>query len=153
MRKERCTYITISSFFALSYIGRFLLNQHGFCGSGNWTPFAYEMTKVIVYLVEGASMGVLMIFHMKNFKQSRSILSQQKQPYASLMPGEYYRFDTDEVDGESLEDRGSREIDDSDQDESEQDYIESENQSNPSPPRLNSSDISIGSELKSHDQN
>ena len=37
LHKERCTYAVISTFFALSYIGRFILNKYGNqCSSELW---------------------------------------------------------------------------------------------------------------------
>ena len=66
-------------------------------------------------------MGVLMMFHFENFKQG-SLFKSRKEvkddpAYASVMPGEYHRFDTEEVDANSLADQstyrveGSEEID------------------------------------------
>ena len=89
--KERCTYAVITTFFALSYIGRFIINEYDTCGENMDRSFFFlEMTLNIVYLFEGVSMGVLMAFHFFNFKTSRSILSLKGQePYASIMPSEY----------------------------------------------------------------
>ena len=69
LRKERCTYALITAFFALSYVGRFVLNEYDFCGEGFGSAFATEMIEIVVLLFEGASMGVLMLFHCINFKQ------------------------------------------------------------------------------------
>ena len=73
--RERCAYAIISVIFALSYIGRYFLNVYDTFGDGIGSSFAQEITYIIVYMFEGASMGVLMMFHLVNFKKSRSILS------------------------------------------------------------------------------
>ena len=66
--QERRTYTTISIFFALSYICRYVFNLYiSDCGQGIDSFFAIFMIELIIYLLEGASMGVLMMFHMKNF--------------------------------------------------------------------------------------
>ena len=64
LRKERCSYAIISFFFALSYALRFFFNVFVAC---NWTTFLIDILNTSVYLIEGSSMGILMIFHMKNF--------------------------------------------------------------------------------------
>ena len=58
-------------------------------------------------------MGVLMIFHIINFKRGSSILSSKDEPYASIMPGEYHFFPDSEVDAYSLADVSSYEVQDS----------------------------------------
>ena len=65
--RERCTYAVFSTFFALSYVGRFFINDFDSCGVKIGSSFAQEMTFVTVWLLEGASMGVLMAFHFVNF--------------------------------------------------------------------------------------
>ena len=68
LRRERCTYAIVSSFFALSYIGRYVANEYISCEEGfNGNMFVYGLTYVTVYFIEGASMGVLMMFHYMNF--------------------------------------------------------------------------------------
>ena len=107
LHKERCTYAFVSTFFALSYIGRFITNQYAYnCGNKTWPPFTAYMTEVVCYLFEGASMGVLMYFHFANFRQGGLFSSNNDEElaYASIMPEEFYRFDTDEVDKHSLTD-------------------------------------------------
>ena len=98
LRRERCTYAIISIFFGLSYIGRFFLNKYG---SNNYetvkSRFALEMTGVIVWVFEGLSMGCLMLFHYLNFRDGSLFSSNKKKKepeYASILPGEYHRFDT-----------------------------------------------------------
>ena len=113
LRRERCTYAIISIFFALSYIGRFILNVYDSCaGQGIGSKFVQDITYVTVYLVEGASMGVLMLFHCQNFRQG-SLFSTRKKvtpEYASIMLGEYHFFTDAEVEAHSLADRSSKTI-------------------------------------------
>ena len=73
------------------------------------------MVIIAVYMLEGVSMGVLMIFHLKNFSQGSLLSSQdnEERPYASIFLGEYHRFDTEEVDAESLAYRSSYTLEDS----------------------------------------
>ena len=128
LRRERCTYAIISIFFALSYIGRFILNVYDSCaGQGIGSKFVQDITYVTVYLVEGASMGVLMLFHCKNFSQGSLFKSHGEEvaPYASIMPGEYHFFPDEEVDAHSLADRSSYGIEDSGKAESEVDFYDS----------------------------
>ena len=49
---------------------------------------------MLVYLFEGMSMGVLMLFHLVNFKQGKPILSGEDRTSVIIMREE---FDTDEV--------------------------------------------------------
>ena len=67
LQKERRTYAMITTFFGLSYFGRFFINTYDYCGQIE-PDFTYVMTYIIVYLLEGASIGVLMLFHFLNFK-------------------------------------------------------------------------------------
>ena len=74
--------------------------------------FGFEMILVIILLIEGLSMGVLMAFHYVNFKNG-SLLKEDEQEgstYASIMPNEYHRFDTDEVDAHSMDENSSYEV-------------------------------------------
>ena len=77
----------------------------------NWSPFKFEMTGVLVYLFEGFSLGVLMLFHCLNFKHGSLFASKQKQvkekSYISIMPGEYHFFSDESVDAHSLADKSS----------------------------------------------
>ena len=61
-------------------------------------------------------MGVLMLFHCMNFKNGSLLKSQSEgaeQPYATIMPGELHRFDTEELDTHSLASRSSYGLDES----------------------------------------
>ena len=109
LRRERQTYALITILFALSYIGRFVLNEYDSCGKKIGSHFAAEMTYASVYLFEGASMGVLMLYHCLNFKQGRLLKSQADQDpqYVSIMPGEYHFFTDQEIEAHSLADRSS----------------------------------------------
>ena len=102
---ERCTYATISTFFGLSYFGRFYLYEFVYYKES--IEFAQEIEGVVVWLFEGVSMGVLMAFHFVNFRLSRSLLSDKEPEYASIMPDEYHRFATEEVDAETSNDEST----------------------------------------------
>ena len=70
-------------------------------------------------MAEGVSMGVLMVFHFKNFKQG-SLFKSRKEvkedpTYASVMLGEYHRFDTKEVDANSLADQSTYRVEGSEE--------------------------------------
>ena len=52
-------------------------------------------------------MGVLMIFHLRNFN-SGVLFSQPELSYVLIKPEEYHRFDTEEVDKDDLSDESSR---------------------------------------------
>ena len=83
LRKERCTYAIVSIIFGLSYIGRVGLNEYESCES--YIPeYGYQMVQVTCWLFEGVSMGVLMGFHFANFKDGRSLLSDQELSYALI---------------------------------------------------------------------
>ena len=92
--KELCTYGTITAFFALSYIGRYLNNEFfRACGS-NVDPFVANMAELACYFFEGASMGALMCVHMESVKpksERRKIATsiQAEEPFP-------YRMDSDE---------------------------------------------------------
>ena len=51
----------------------------------------------MVCLFEGASMGVLMMFHLINFQQDHSILSQKEEMHASIKSDELHFFPDGEV--------------------------------------------------------
>ena len=111
--RERRTYAIISTIFGLSYIGRGFYNVYNSGGDGfGGSVFAAQMVEFTIYLFEGASMGVLMVFHCINFSNGRLFTQKEvEEPsYASVMPGEYHRFDTEEVDAESVSDRSKSEI-------------------------------------------
>ena len=104
LRRERCIYAIITFFFALSYMARFILNEYQFCGQQAGVKFASYMTEEIVWLFEGVSMGMLMIFHFVNFKQG-TLLSKTatELPEVLIMPEEFHLFTNEEVDNtESL---------------------------------------------------
>ena len=112
LKRERCTYAVITTFFALSYIGRFYLNEFEYCEE--FTPatsFAFCLSLVLVWLLEGVSMGVLMVFHLLNFKSGSLLRSrdedEEEVPFASIKLGEYHFFTNEEVDAHSLADRSS----------------------------------------------
>ena len=70
-----------------------------------WSLYMIEMSWFIVLFFEGASMGVLMIFHCMNFKL---FSSQDKEDlYASIMPGEYILFTSEDLDTSKLRDESS----------------------------------------------
>ena len=48
LKSERCTYAFISFFFALSYIGRFIINEFDYCGKKIGSIYAVEMTAATV---------------------------------------------------------------------------------------------------------
>ena len=103
LQKERCAYAVISIFFGLSYIGRFALDKkYDGCIEISGDGFVSRLMFLFVYLFEGVSLGVLMVFHLINFKyRSRTLTSEQ--PYISIFPGEYYYFTDAELDAESLD--------------------------------------------------
>ena len=72
LRKERCIYAIITTFFGLSYLGRYVMNEYIF-GVGD--SFADYVATTVVYLFEGMSMAVLMLFHFMNFRKGSPILS------------------------------------------------------------------------------
>ena len=54
-------------------------------------------------------MGVLMYFHFTHFRQGGLFSSREEEElaYVTIMPHELHRFDTDEVDANSVTDRSS----------------------------------------------
>ena len=84
LHKERCTYAIISTFFTLSYIGRFVYNRFAYgCGLEAQSLFAVYMGEVACFFFEGASMGVLMYFHRTNFKQG-GLFASEELAYVSI---------------------------------------------------------------------
>ena len=69
LRRERCTYAIISTFFVLYYSGRFFVNDLDTCENFEFVDsfYAREMILFVFYLLEGLSIGVLMMFHYENF--------------------------------------------------------------------------------------
>ena len=113
LKRERCTYAVITIFFALSYIGRFLLNTRIYdCGVEHvsFTVFEILMSCVLIFLFEGLSMGVLMMFHCINFKRG-SLLASKKQEgevaCITIMPGEYHFFSDESIEAHNLADKSS----------------------------------------------
>ena len=98
---ERCTYVWITIFFALSYIGRFMVDVivKPQCADDLVGSFSDRMLTMAVWLLEGVSMGTLMIFHWKNF-QSGSLFSSKtadEPEFASINNKEFYFFTDHEV--------------------------------------------------------
>ena len=71
LRRERCTYGIITAFFGLSYFGRAFMNEKEICGDVFDNYFLREIVEAVVYLIEALSMGVLMYFHLINFKSGK----------------------------------------------------------------------------------
>ena len=72
MPKELCVYAIITSLFALSYIGRFILEEHFGCDSDyTGSSFVAYIVQYACYLFEGAIMGAIMCSHMA-FYQTKS---------------------------------------------------------------------------------
>ena len=113
---HRFTYAIITLFFALSYSGRFYLNVSDKCGEVVTTDqFAIQMVYVIVYLLEGASMGVLMMFHIVNFKNGSLLTSSEELTYASISLDEFLctsENDDEVVDAEDMTIQSDCEIED-----------------------------------------
>ena len=57
------------------------------------------MAEIIVFLFEGTSMGVMMLFHSINFQQGRLLTSKDeaKKPYTMISHKEFYFFPDEEV--------------------------------------------------------
>ena len=69
------------------------MNEYFQCGSVG-TIFDDYFIEIVVYLFEGMSMGVLMLFHFMNFKQGNPILSYDDSTSVIIGRSE---FDTEEV--------------------------------------------------------
>ena len=101
MRSERCTYGVISIFFGLSYLGRFYVDLFDFCNGS--TSFTVEMSFLVVWLLEGASLGILMAFHFVNFKSGTLLSDSSCDPtFVLIKQEEFYRFTTEEVESGSI---------------------------------------------------
>ena len=68
-----------------------------------------EIVCVLVWLFEGVSIGVLMLFHRVNYLHGSGLLKEEnmdevdkQQHFASIKLGEYIRFDTESVDEHNL---------------------------------------------------
>ena len=69
-RRELCVYAIISTLFGLSYVGRYVINVYIFGTNAIVLPiFGMEMLFLGVYLLEGSSMGAVMMIHYINFKK------------------------------------------------------------------------------------
>ena len=57
------------------------------------------MTEIVVFLFEGASLGVLMLYHLVNFQHGRLFTSREedKKPYTLISSTEFFIFTDDEV--------------------------------------------------------
>lgn len=104
-RKERCTYAIVSFFFGLSYFGRFFRNEFG--GKRYEYGLFFQLSLVLVWFLEGASMGVLMLFHSRNFKSGSSLLSRLDHPSETIKPGELHFFSTNSVNNDNEDDEDS----------------------------------------------
>ena len=158
LHKERCTYAIISAFFALSYIGRFIYNKYfNGCDEVNSTQFESAIMEELCYLLEGASMGVLMYFHFANFREGGlfSTTKEEELAFITIMPNEYHRFDTESVEAHSLADLSSDNMRDSEKDGKEQASLgdDADKQLIPSRHILNPSTISNPDGSVSRDQN
>ena len=101
LRRERCTYAIVTFFFAFSYFVRFAINKYNICEANH--TFGEEMFYIGLWLIEGASMGVLMGFHYANFKHG-SLLSANntEQLQASIKLGEFHYFTDEEINTHNL---------------------------------------------------
>ena len=82
-RKRMCSYLIVSAFFALSYIGRFFFNDYFGCNY-NENSYAAFMVELAVLFFEGVSMGALMCVHIstirtKSKRQDRSHSIQEEE--------------------------------------------------------------------------
>ena len=94
LRRERCIYAIIIALFGLSYMGRYIFNVYLECVF-EWKNFFNNIfSLMLVYLFEGMSMGVLMLFHLINFKQGKPILSRDDRTSIMINMEE---FDIEEV--------------------------------------------------------
>ena len=94
LRRERCTYAIVVTLFSLSYLGRYIFNVYLECDFEWKHYFNNFVSLMLVYLLEGLSMGVLMLFHLINFKQGEPILSRDHKTSILISKDE---FDTEEV--------------------------------------------------------
>ena len=94
LRRERCTYAIITTFFALSYIARFYFNDFETGCNMVGSIFFATMVQVLVYLLEGVSMGVMMTFHLVNFKNGTLLSSSslKHRSFELVRPEELYFF-------------------------------------------------------------
>ena len=75
-------------------MGRYIFNVYLECVF-EWKNFFNNIfSLMLVYLFEGMSMGVLMLFHLINFNQGKSILSRDDRTSIIITMGE---FDIEEV--------------------------------------------------------
>ena len=104
LKKERCTYAVISIFFGLSYITRYVKNVYSICLQTHPIYFE-EINWIILFFLEGVSIGVLMAFHVANFNHGTLFRTQEKVvSYIAIGPEEFHRFDTQEVENVNLAD-------------------------------------------------
>ena len=61
------------------------------------------MSYLLVWLFEGASLGVLMAFHYVNFKSGTLLSDSSSDPaFVLIKQEEFYRFTTEEVESGSI---------------------------------------------------
>ena len=71
-RKEMRVYAIVSIFFGLSYVVRYAVNVYVYAeASGYYLPV---MLFMMAYILEGLSMGVVMILHFVNFKKEEKLV-------------------------------------------------------------------------------
>ena len=69
---QRRTYAIVTTFFALSYLGRCFINEVS-CLSGDFIfTFVNYVIDMLVYALEGLSMGVLMWYHHLNLNRKEA---------------------------------------------------------------------------------
>ena len=66
--------------------------------------YSFQLALIIVWLLEGVSMGILMVFHFKNFKHGSLLASQDEPSYATVRLSEYHRFTSEEINAVNLAD-------------------------------------------------
>ena len=65
MPKEMRNYLIITALFALSYIGRFIINKYFGCSDDAiGSAFDAFMVQLAVYILEAGSMGAIMLNHL-----------------------------------------------------------------------------------------
>ena len=69
------------------------MNENLECGFEGYI-FSYYFTEIFLFLFEGMSMGIMMLFHFINFKQGNPILSHDDKMSIIIRREE---FDTEEV--------------------------------------------------------
>ena len=103
-RKRMCSYLIVSAFFALSYIGRFFFNDYFGCNY-NENSYAAFMVELAVLFFEGVSMGALMCIHAtddrpKSMRRNSSSSIKPVYPAGTVVPIHLFmlRSESDESD-------------------------------------------------------